>query len=959
MAGYRDTLNLPRTEFPMKAGLLEREPERLAWWRERGLYRRLRERRAGRPVWLLHDGPPYSNGHLHMGTAANKIWKDAAVRQATLMGWDAPYVPGWDNHGMPIETRVAGEFREKGLQPERLALRRRCREYAAHWVDVQRGEFERLGVWGEWDTPYLTMDTAFEAAILESFSALAARGFIQRGLRSIHWCPTDKTALAEAEIEYQDDPSPSIFVPFPLRSGPDALRGAAAVAWTTTPWTLPANVGLMVDPDAEYGVVAAAGGRWLVATARLEAVAAAVGWSGAQVESRLRGRDVVGAVFENPWGRDSRVVDGMPFVSMEDGTGLVHTAPGHGKEDFLVGQREGLEVLCPVDEAGRFTAGTEPFAGRSVLEVNDDIVAWLKERGRLLGASRFTHSYPHCWRCHRPVIFRATDQWFMIIDHAPAPLAGDGPPVPHRERALAAIETVRWDPASSQNRIRESVRGRPDWCLSRQRSWGVGIPAVYCEACDLPVLDAGVMRRAVEQTRAHGSDAWYERPLSEFLPDGFACPGCGSAGPFRRESDILDVWFDSGSTHRAIRATHPALDELWRKAETEGGRIVFFEGPDQHRGWFNSSLMVGVGATDRAPYTDVGTHGWVLDGEGRAMHKSQGNVIWPQDVVHLYGAEIVRWWALATDWRSDVRVGDRALRQRELKKAGVPQGDPAWKDRPGDEILERCADAYRKVRNTFRFLLGNLGDFDPAQALPDDGLTRVDLAFRDALDARVARVRAAWEALEFHRALDLLLGFCTVDLSAVFMDVAKDRLYTLAADDPARRSAQTVLWRALHDLAVAVSPALVFTAEEVWQHHPALLAESESVHLATWPVRPAAASDEAWEFLHGVRDAVNAALEPLRAAKTLASPAAAEVTVSGPAATIARLRPYEAELAAFLIVARAGVAEGPGEEIGVTVRTTALAKCERCWTHRDDVAADGARAGLCGRCTEVLEKSGK
>ncbi len=964
MAGYRDTLNLPRTEFPMKAGLLEREPERLAWWKERGLYRRLREARAGRPVWLLHDGPPYSNGHLHMGTAANKIWKDAAVRQATLMGWDAPYVPGWDNHGMPIETRVAAEFREKGVQPDRLALRRRCREYAAHWVDVQRGEFERLGVWGEWDAPYLTMDTAFEAAILESFARLAARGFIQRGLRSIHWCPTDKTALAEAEIEYQDDPSPSIFVPFPLRSGPDALRGVAAVAWTTTPWTLPANVGLMVDPDAEYGVVAAAGGRWLIATARLEAVAAAVGWGDARVESRLRGRDVVGAVFENPWGRDSRVVDGMPFVSMEDGTGLVHTAPGHGKEDFLVGQREGLEVLCPVDEAGRFTAGTEPFVGRSVLEVNDDIVAWLKEKGRLLGASSFTHSYPHCWRCHRPVIFRATDQWFMIIDHAPAPLAGDGPALSHRERALAAIETVRWDPASSQNRIRESVRGRPDWCLSRQRSWGVGIPAVYCEACGLPILDAGVMRRAVEMTRAHGSDAWYERPVAEFLPDGFACPGCGSAGPFRRESDILDVWFDSGSTHRAIRVTHPALDASWRRAETEGGRVVFFEGPDQHRGWFNSSLMVGVGATDRAPYTDVGTHGWVLDGEGRAMHKHIGNVVWPQDVVHLYGAEIVRWWALATDWRSDVRVGDRTLRQRELKKAGVPADDPAWKERSGDEMLERCADAYRKVRNTFRFLLGNLGDFDPARdTLPDERLTRVDLAFRDALDARLARVRAAWESLEFHRALDLLLGFCTVDLSAVFMDVAKDRLYTLAADDPARRSAQTVLWRALHDLAIAASPALVFTAEEVWQHHPALLAEAESVHLATWPERPAAepdpATDDEWEFLHGVRDAVNAAMEPLRATKTLASPAAAEVTVTAPAATVARLRPYEAELAAFLIVARAELAEGPGEEIGVAVRTTALAKCERCWTHRDDVAADGARTGLCGRCVEVLERSGK
>lgn len=930
MAGYRDTLNLPRTEFPMKADLLRREPERLAWWKERGLHRKLRESRAGRPVWLLHDGPPYSNGHLHMGTAANKIWKDAAVRQASLMGLDAPYVPGWDNHGMPIETRVAAEFREKKITPDRITLRKRCREYAAHWVDIQRGEFERLGGWGGWEHPYLTMDTAFEAAILDAFAALAARGFIQRGLRSIHWCPTDRTALAEAEIEYQDDPSPSIFVPFPLRSGPPGLKGVSAVAWTTTPWTLPANVGLMVDPDAEYGVVAAGGGRWLIATARLEAVAKAVGWTDATIELRLRGRDVIGAVFENPWDRDARVVDGMPFVSMEDGTGLVHTAPGHGKEDFLVGQREGLEVLCPVDGAGLFTAGAEPFVGRSVLSVNDDIVAWLKERGRLLGASTFSHSYPHCWRCHQPVIFRATDQWFMIIDHAPEGGAT------HRDQSLAAIEAVRWDPPSSQNRIRESVRGRPDWCLSRQRSWGVGIPAVYCESCERPILDAGVMRRAVEVTRAHGSDAWYERPVADFLPEGLTCPGCGSSGPFRRETDILDVWFDSGATHRAIRATHPGLDATWSRAEAEGGRVVYFEGPDQHRGWFNSSLMVSVGITGRAPYTDVGTHGWVLDGEGRAMHKSIGNVILPHDVVKKYGAEIVRWWALATDWRTDVRVGD--------------------------EILERTADAYRKVRNTFRFLLGNLGDFDPAQALPRERLAAVDGAFSDALDARTGRIRAAWEALEFHRALDLLLDFCTVDLSAVFMDVAKDRLYTLAADDPARRSAQTVLWRALHDLTVAVSPALVFTAEEVWQHHPALLAECESVHLARWPERPAdatgPASDDEWEFLHGVRDAVNATLEPLRAAKTLASPAAAEVTITGPPETIARLRRYERELPAFLIVARADLAEGAAPELAVEVRLTALAKCERCWMHRDDVAAEGARAGLCGRCVSALEAAG-
>jgi isoleucyl-tRNA synthetase len=495
---------------------------------------------------------------------------------------------------------------------------------------------------------------------------------------------------------------------------------------------------------------------------------------------------------------------------------------------------------------------------------------------------------------------------------------------------------VRWDPDSSKNRIRESVRLRPDWCLSRQRSWGVGIPAVYCEPCGEPILDEGVMRRAVELTRAHGSDAWYERPVEEFLPPGLKCPACGATGPFRREGDILDVWFDSGSTHRAVRATHPRLDETWRRAEAEGGRVVYFEGPDQHRGWFNSSLMVSAGTADRAPYTDVCTHGWVLDGQGRAMHKSLGNDLKPRDVVKKYGAEIMRWWALATDWRTDVRVGD--------------------------EILVRVSEAYRKVRNTFRFLLGNLGDFDPARALPRERLTAVDRAFGDALAARLARVREAWETLQFHRALDLLLGTCTVDLSAVFLDVTKDRLYTLAPDDPARRSAQTVLWQALHDLAIAVSPALVFTAEEVWQHHPALLAESESVHLAGWPQRPAA-SDEEWEFLHGVRDAVNGALEPLRAAKTLASPAAAEVTITGPTATIARLRGYGAELAAFLLVARAELAEAPGAgaeaPLEVAVRQTALAKCERCWTHREDVAVEGARTGLCGRCVTALESAGK
>ncbi len=925
MAGYRDTLNLPRTDFPMKADLPRREPERLAWWHERDLEAKRRTARAGEPLWLLHDGPPYSNNHIHLGTAATSVWKDAVVRVATLLGYDSPYIPGWDNHGMPIEIQVTRERRERGEQPDRLELRRGCRAYAARWVDIQRDEFRRLGVWAEWATPYLTMSPGFEAAIVEAFAGLAERGFVQRGLRSIHWCPTDRTALAEAEIEYQDDPSPSIFVLFPLREDPHGVLArhgeVRAVAWTTTPWTLPANRGLMVDPQRTYAVVEANGGRFLIAEPRVAAVAEAAGWTSPRVLERLPGERLVGIEFSAPWGNASRVVDGSPYVSMEDGTGLVHTAPGHGKEDFAIGQRSGLEVACPVDEAGRFTAEVEPFVGRSVLEVNADIVTWLRERGVLLAASTFTHSYPHCWRCRQPVIFRATRQWFMIIDH-------DG----HRSRCLDLIENaVRWDPPASQNRIRETVRQRPDWCLSRQRAWGVGIPAVYCEACGEALLDPGVMRRAAEVTRERGSDAWYELPVDTFVPAGLACPGCGARGPFRKETDILDVWFDSGCTHRATQATHPEFAAAWARARRDGGRIFYFEGPDQHRGWFNSSLMVSAGLTREAPYTDVLTHGWVLDGQGRAMHKSLGNVISPLDVVAKYGAEIVRWWALATDWRGDVRCGD--------------------------EILQRVADAYRKVRNTFRFLLGNLHDWTPAAGAREPvTATAVDRAFGAFLTARVAAIRAEWESLVFHRAVDALLELCTVDLSAVYLDVAKDRLYTLAPDDPARRSAQAVLGFALRELAIAASPVLAFTAEEVWQSHPALAAECESVHLARWePVTAAPGAEDDWRLLREVRDAANAAMEPLRAAKTLGSTAEAELTLRAPAPLAARLAPYAHELAGFLIVARATVVETPGlEALDVQVGRTSWSRCERCWMHREDVAAAGEHAGLCGRCVAAL-----
>jgi len=923
MAGYRDTLNLPRTEFPMRGELPKREPERLAWWEARGLYRRLREARRGKPVHLLHDGPPYSNDHIHMGTASNKIWKDAVVRAASLMGYDSPYVPGWDNHGMPIEVRVAREFREKKIEPDRVTLRRRCREFAQHWVGIHRQEFERLGVWGEWEHPYLTMDPHFEAAILETFGALVRRGFVQRGLRSIHWCPTDRTALAEAEIEYQDDPSPSIHVLFPLRRDPGGVLGGtdvSAVAWTTTPWTLPANRGLMAAPEAEYVVAEVGGRRLLVAAARLEGVSQTLGAATGTVERKIRGRDLIGLVFEGPWGNDSRVVDGMPYVSLEEGTGLVHTAPGHGKEDFIVGQREGLEVASPVDEAGRFTAGAEPFVGRSVLEANPDIIAWLRERGRLLSATTFTHAYPHCWRCHQPVIFRATKQWFMIIDH-------DG----HRERSLEIIDhQVRWEPPSSRNRIRDAVRLRPDWCLSRQRSWGVGIPALYCESCEEGWLDAGVVDRAAALTREHGSDVWFERPVSDFATPDLRCPLCRSSGPFRKETDILDVWFDSGSTHRAVRVTHPELVEPWTRA-LEDGRVLYFEGPDQHRGWFNSSLMVGVGIERRAPFTDVLTHGWVLDADGRAMHKSLGNVVSPLTVIDRLGADIVRWWALSTDWRSDVRVGD--------------------------EILQRVADAYRKIRNTFRFLLGNLHDFEPSLAVPNGERQRVDRAFASHLALRLERMRQDYERHAFHRVADAVLEICTVDLSSVFLDATKDRLYTLRADDPARRSAQTALWTALHDLTIAVSPLLVFTAEEVWQSHPSLRDEQESVHLAEWPATgdPADLAED-WTVLNQLRTAVNATLEPMRASKAIANTQEADVEILAPAGIMDRVAAYGAELAGFLMVARARLApESGASEIVVRAERTSWARCERCWTYREDVEARSGGDPLCSRCLAVLQ----
>jgi len=935
---YRDTLNLPDTDFPMKANLPQREPDWVKFWNERDVFGQLeRARRAfandPKRSFVLHDGPPYSNGNIHLGTAANKIWKDALNKVHLMQGKHVPYVPGWDNHGMPIENNVAAEFRKKGVPIERAALRQACREYAARFVDIQKEQFQRLGVLGDWANPYLTMDGAFEAEIVSTFGALVEGGYIYRGLRSIHWCPTDRTALAEAEIEYQDDPGPWVYVQFPMWRGElpggvsesaDPVRtaelrtkfpGLAVVIWTTTPWTLPANLFVMADPALEYVVLDDGARMLLVAASRADAVREATGRALPE-KARMKGRDLLGATFENPFGRPSPIVDGRPFVTAEDGSGFVHAAPGHGKEDFQVGKKFGFDAFCPVDEGGVLTDEAAPFQGQHVFKVNDAIIAWLDERGLALGKGKLTHSYPHCWRCHNPVIFRATDQWFMAID------AHD-----HRKRALAAIEATAWDPPSSRNRIASAVESRPDWCVSRQRSWGVGIPALYCGACDQPTVHRDIIALVAAKVRAANSDVWYTEPAEAFVPPGFQCPSCGSKGPFEKETDILDVWFDSGSTHRAVLL---ARGMRWPCD-------VYYEGPDQHRGWFNSSLMVAV-ATDkdgRAPYLSVLTHGWVLDGEGRAMHKSLGNVILPEQVIPQNGADILRLWACSTDWRSDVRVSA--------------------------EILKRVVDAYRKVRNTVRFLIANLSDYTP----PPGG---VDAKALESLDrAAIARVRhafvearAEYDAARFHSAVSRLVDLCTTDLSAVYLDFRKDALYTLATDHPERRSAQAVLWETLRGLTVLLAPVLSFTAEEIWQHVPAFKAESESVFGAVWGDLPSVDANALadWEQLAALRDATYRGIEVERAAKRLNKTQDAAVLL-GPAGDAERdlLARYGADLPAYLQVSIAtdgGPKPAEGEAWGVAVSATSYEKCERCWNYRMTVGAAAEHPTLCDRCVAAL-----
>ena len=929
----KQTVNLPKTAFSMKANLPQTEPKTLARWESERLYHAIRASRQGRPVYVLHDGPPYANGRIHMGTAFNKILKDFIVKSKTMAGFDSPYVPGWDCHGLPIEIKVDSELGAKKAHMPALEIRRACRLYAEKYIDLQRQDFKRLGILGQWEDPYLTMSAHYQSVIAGAFVDFLDRGYIYKGLKPVHWCTKDRTALAEAEVEYQNHTSPSIWVRFRLTSNPAHIHPSLAgrtvygLIWTTTPWTIPANMAIAFNPKLEYVAVsvpadAPDGAVYLVAAELAAVTAQKCGWPDYQVVARFPGSQLERVIFRHPFlERDSLGIL-ADHVTLEQGTGAVHTAPGHGQEDYAVGRQYGIETYCPVDAAGRFFHATgaeghlpESIIGKTIWEANPIVIEILKEAGALLHTEPLEHSYPHCWRCHRPVIFRATEQWFIGMDRHD-----------FRQRALDAIKQVRWMPEWGEERISNMIAVRPDWCISRQRVWGVPIIVFYCEKCSQPVTSRDILDPIVALFREHTADVWYERTAAELLPPGFVCPHCAAA-EFRKETDILDVWFDSGSSHLAVLNSRFGLP--WPAD-------MYIEGGDQYRGWFHSSLLVGTGLKGGSPYRACALSGWVLDGEGKAMHKSLGNSIEPEEIIPHYGAEIIRLWTASVDFHEDVRISET--------------------------ILKRLVEAYRKLRNTFRYLLGNLSDFDPARdAVPAAELAGIDQWILLRAEDLVARCRAWYDNFEFHKVYHNTYAFATVDLSAVYFDVLKDRLYTSATRSPARRSAQTALYRLLDALVRLLAPLVSFTAEEVWTH----MGHHDSVHLAYFPEPSelsAGLGEDArkrsahWDRLMEVRGNVLKSLETARNQKLIGAPLEALVRLSANGDLYPLLEEYAAQLPALFIVSQVELAPGQGA-LAVEIERAQGQKCERCWKYTTDVGADQRFPTICGACADAVDET--
>jgi len=932
---YKSTLNLPKTGFAMKAQLPQREPEFLARWQQEDLYGKIRKAREGAPTFILHDGPPYANGDIHIGHALNKILKDIIVRYKTLRGFDAPYVPGWDCHGMPIEHQLFKELKLTKHQIAQTEFRQKARAYAQHYVGIQREQFKRLGVLGDWEQPYLTMAPEYELTILRVFRELLEAGYIYRGKKPVYWCATCETALAEAEVEYENRTDQSIYVAFPVverpKIQPEHLLAAfknrdrlAVAVWTTTPWTLPANVALAFHPEAKYVVIHHKNWHYdlIVAEALADKLKSLLKAEDAFLTGWCHGRDLLGLRCKTPYSDRLGVAVTDNGVSMTEGTGVVHIAPGHGHEDYLIGQRERLEILSPVDHQGRFTKDVPAYAGQTVFEANPKIVEDLRTRNLLLAQEPITHSYPHCWRCKQPVIFRATPQWFLTVEHRDL-----------RARLLKAARSVTWIPGVGLNRITGMLETRPDWCLSRQRYWGTPIPVLHCKTCQQPLTDSKIIRQIESTLAARGIDAWFTLLPNELAP-GATC-ACGSQN-LEQDKDILDVWFDSGVSHEAVLKARPYL--RWPAQ-------LYLEGSDQHRGWFQVSLIPSTALHDRAPYEQVLTHGFVMDGEGRKMSKSLGNVVAPQDVMQRYGADILRLWVASVDYREDVRISE--------------------------DILGQVAESYRKIRNTFRYLLANLYDFDPrSQAVALGHYPELDRWAHHRLAELRDTVTQAYEACQFHEVVKLIYHYCVVDLSAFYLDALKDRLYTEASSSTKRRCAQQMLYAILGNLVRMLAPVLPVTTEEIWQLMRAGgWVEEPSVHLAAWPQGgPSRLSDDEqqrWTTFLSMRTVVMKALEEERARGVIGSPLEARVTlvVTQPALREACEAHRDALTEAFVVSDVAVQAEGtrgaaiasavPGL-VDVHVQRAPGQKCARCWKYLASVGQHPSHPQLCARCAAAV-----
>ncbi len=919
---YTETLNLPKTEFSMRANLPTREPDMLAAMYTKDLYHEMLKRNEGKESFILHDGPPFSNGNIHMGTALNKVLKDFIVKYKSMQGYYAPYIPGWDNHGMPIESAI---IKQNKLDRKKMSIsdfRRACHEFAMKFVGIQMDSFKRLGVLGDWDNPYLTMDPAFEAREVRVFGEMFKKGYIYKGLKPVYWCPNDETALAEAEIEYKDAPCTSIFVKFNVTDDNGKLAGICDlnntyfIIWTTTTWTLPGNLAIAVHPRDTYAVVKADNGEcYIVADMLAERTMKQGGVENYEIIATFKGSELEYMQTKHPFLDRNSVVVNADYVTMDSGTGCVHTAPGFGAEDYLTGMKYKMDIIVPVDDRGYQTKDAGKFAGMHYEESNVAILADLKESGALFASEDVVHSYPHCWRCKKPIIFRATPQWFCSVDA-------------FKDAAIEAADKVEWMPKWGEDRMKSMIRERADWCISRQRHWGLPIPVVYCEKCGKPVCTDETINKIADTFAAEGSNAWFDKEASELVPEGFVCPFCGD-NHFTKETDTLDGWFDSGSTHFSVLEN--AEDHSWPSD-------LYLEGADQYRGWFQSSLLTAVGAKgEGAPYKAVLTHGWVVDGEGKAMHKSLGNGVDPADVIKKYGADLLRLWAASADYTVDVRCSDN--------------------------IFKQLSEIYRKIRNTARMFMANIGtpdtDFDPNKDMVDvNELLDIDKWALARMNKLVANVNKAYNNYEFHILSHDVANFCTIDMSKLYIDIVKDRLYVEKKDSKERRSAQTAMYLILNALTRMIAPILSFTADEIWGSMAH--AEGDDVRSALLNDMPvyeekyAFADIEAhWNNLFDMRDDVMKALEEARAAKLIGKSLEAKITISANADKLAVLKSFGDELKTVFIVSQVELTEGDSDELKVEVAVADGEKCDRCWMHSTDgvKTEDGY---LCKRCAAIL-----